>query len=552
MPKVKDETAREVLEVLAELRSQSSGRLANYKRNRQWFESDKDTAYPDRRKEWESEVMANIIEANVRTVVSVLTDSKPIMRVVGMPYKKLDDEQIQQMKALSENLDNVLGHIWRVNNMHAKLKQIVLDGSITGLMVSRLYWDAGKYDGIGEIGIETVHPKHIFFDQTITELNLEDGSCDWFIYAVRKPITWFDYYFPGKKIEPTEDTKDKQGVSPMADYIEAYKAEFSTETVKAVEEGKVVQHTRAVYPKGRKIVLGGTTKLSDEPLDIFPFAVEPIANKPDTVVGEDDVTRQIELQKEMNVSLARLSQHIALSANRQWVGSKECGIDPEVFLENSDRPGMFFALDYGKNVEDFRKHFSELSTPKFEPELFQYVYTVLELMEKITGVTKLIQGMASKTERQTGFEIGKMLETATIRLRERAGHVEEFIRQIGLISMEYVKKNYTEERDVWHVDESSQEIVANTFKYPTEHNGITGENVPVEYEFDIVVQPDSTLPIDLNSMADLAMRLKERGVITNQELLKRLHYPDLGAALPDMVESPQGQPAPAPPPTGAM
>jgi len=210
---------------------------------------------------------------------------------------------------------------------------------------------------------------------------------------------------------------------------------------------------------------------------------------------------------------------------------------------------MLFLLEGGKSLEDFHKHFEVLKNSDFKPELFNFIFIVQEFMEKVTGVTKLIQGMAGKKERQTGFEVGKMLETATIRLRERAGHIENFLRQDGLITLQFMKNFYTEERDLWYVNEKNNIVSVNKFRYPVESR-ITDEEAPVDYEFDVIVQPDSTLPMDLNSMADLAMRLKERGVITNKELLKRVHYPDLDAALPDQIPGPQGQAAPPVPPTG--
>jgi len=170
----------------------------------------------------------------------------------------------------------------------------------------------------------------------------------------------------------------------------------------------------------------------------------------------------------------------------------------------------------------------------------------------VTGVTKLIQGLAGKKERQTGFEIGKMLETATIRLRERAAHIEEYIRKVGLTCLEYMKLYYKEERDLWYIDEATGEQVLSSGFNMTEASKIIGVDSPEDFEFDVQVHPDSTLPIDLNSMAELAMKLKEMGVIKNAEVLKRTHYPDQQAAMPDEMPSGGGAPPPGAPPMGGM
>jgi len=342
----------------------------------------------------------------------------------------------------------------------------------------------------------------------------------------------------------------------MGQYIEAYKADWEIEETRATEDGKLITKKKIKYPKGRKLLIGGDVLLNptyeDQVLDRFPFVVEPIADQSETVLGEDDVYRQIELQKDLNWKMNQLSTLMALCAHRQAVGDDECGVNIEEMMEKYvDKPGMMFHLQGGKTMDDFHKHFEMLKSPSLPPELFNYLYTILEFMEKITGVTKLIQGLAAKRERETAFEIGKMLETATIRLRDRAGHIEEFLRQTGLIWMYLVSQNYREPRPVWHVDRETGDVVRNTYEFPRENNKITGQSEPIEWEYDIIVQPDSTLPVDLNSMADLAMRLKERGVISNEELLKQLQIQNWHA-LPDQVPGPQGQPAPQPPVSGAV
>jgi hypothetical protein len=173
-------------------------------------------------------------------------------------------------------------------------------------------------------------------------------------------------------------------------------------------------------------------------------------------------------------------------------------------------------------------------------------------MEKVTGVTKLMQGLAGKRERQSAFEIGKMMETATIRLRERAAHVEDFIRNVGLNCMYLVAKNYTEPRPVWSVNAQNNEMTMATYNFPKATNKITGKDEPIQWEYDVVVQPDSMLPTDVNSMANTAMQLKQLGVIPNAEVLKQLQLSHW-QALPDQLPGGGGAaPAPPTPPTGGV
>ncbi|KKN06286.1 hypothetical protein LCGC14_1078840 [marine sediment metagenome] len=558
MPRKNKETKRlaeQVLDQYKTYKSQASARLAQYDENLRWFKGNKETMYKGKRQDWQPTVIANILEANIRTLTSVLSDSNPILRVQSYPLMGIDEqdpEMLKKIQTFNEANDNVLNHLWRVTDSRKKLKKVVLDGCITGLMVSRCYWDESAYSGLGEVGDENVHPKYIFFDEKVQDLNISDGSCDWFMYVIDKPLTWFHYYWPDKKVKPTTETKKQPSHMQMGRYIEAYKSDWEIEEVKDTEDGLKKVSRTPKYPRGRKIVVGGDTILDDGPMDYFPFAVEPMADASENMFGEDDVFRQIEMQKDLNWKLSQLSTIMALSANRQVIADDECGVKVEEIIQKyMDKPAQLFHLEGGKSLEDFHNHFEILAGPEAPRDAFTYIFTLLELMEKVTGVTKLIQGMAAKKERETAFEVGKMLETATIRIRDRAGHIEAYLRQKGLNWMHLVSRYYKEPRPVWHVDQETGEMQHNTYEFPSEKNKITGESEPIDWEYDIVVQPDSTLPTDLNSKANLAMRLKERGVISNEEVLKQLQISNW-TALPDEA-GPEGQPIPPPAPvaTGA-
>ncbi len=152
--------AEQVLDQFHTYKSQSSARLAQYDENLKWFNGNEGVMYKQGRESWQPKVLANIIESNVRTLTSVLTDSNPILRVQSYPLSGLEDDnpQFQGMDSnqrdktkleiiakFNEANDNVLNHVWRVTDSRKKLKKVVLDGCLTGMMVSRCYWDESAY-----------------------------------------------------------------------------------------------------------------------------------------------------------------------------------------------------------------------------------------------------------------------------------------------------------------------------------------------------------------------------------------------------------------------
>jgi hypothetical protein len=403
-------------------------------------------------------------------------------------------------------------------------------------------------------------------------LDIADGSCPEFVYHKIKPISWFKG-ITDKKIHPLkENTEGKQYATDVQWYTEYYS--YDNEILEN-EDGEKERK----YPNGRLIIKGGDTIIEDRDAGIFPYAIEALATKYGTLRGEDDVHRQIEIQKDFNHKMDNLSMATTISSKHMVIMDEECGLDFEDVASHIDDPIHVFQLKGGADVEKFHDHFEVLEFPNVSAELIQYVLLMPEMLERISGVSKLLQGLAQKKERQTGFEIGKMLETATIRLKDRAGHIEEFIRKIGLISLQLVKENYPgAPRTAWNYDERQKRLTANEVEVPKQLNTfeinqpqlqtalqtqapeeidlsklkIAGTDEPVDYEIDVNVQPDSTLPTDLNTKANLAMQLGQLGIIKPEAVLKAVGWSNIGDAMPLEVAGPGGNNPPAPPPTGSM
>ena len=143
MPKkVKDKTVAYILDRYEKYQSDSSDRLGRYTQNEKWFQGDKTVQYGETKGNWQPTVIANVIESNIRTLVAVLTDSNPIMRVHSFPLvspESLGPDVEESLTVFSQNNDLVLNHIWRVNDMRRKLRKIVLDGCVTGLKIGRAH-----------------------------------------------------------------------------------------------------------------------------------------------------------------------------------------------------------------------------------------------------------------------------------------------------------------------------------------------------------------------------------------------------------------------------
>ncbi|MGQ9610038.1 MAG: portal protein [bacterium] len=526
----KKEHVKKVLDQVERLVSESSERIKRIELNERWFLGDEDVQWAKDRPAWKPRVMVNLIESNCRTKVALLTDSKPKIYLYGIPEVSMIDavekyfeylrsgnvgppppemEKAEAFRVLTQNVNIAFDHIWRFNDMHSVLENIVLYGSIGGLLVARVYWDQ-YINKRGEIRIEAVNPKYVFFDRYLPKINVEDGSCDIFFVRIPKPISWFDYYFPGHKVKPVKDIEGNEGITPKAWYTEVYTVDNSYEEEEGNPKGKIWK-----YPKGRLTIFGGNTYITDGPIDFFPYAVHPYEYVPDDYYGRGDVERQIPINEDFNSKLAQVSLNIALSANRQYViNPAKIGMKVDQLLEHVGEPGYVFQTT--KLAEDVRNAFFALDTPHFNPELFNYLFYLPQLLEIVSGIYKTIQGLPEKRERQTRYEISKQYESATTRIRNTAHHVEYFLINLAQVILKAIKIYYRVPRVISSIDEQKGTFNTTLFSYPEEAQ---------DMDFIVTVQPETMLPVDIQSQVERDLQLFQMKAIDPITLLESLNHP---------------------------
>ena len=209
----KSERSAAVWNKYRELLSDSGDRLREIEKSEKWFAGDEGVQWAADRPKFQPRTMANLLESNVRTKVALLTDSKPKWYIYGIPEIDMLDaieaiqkwknappgtpgmpaglpgqpqipgqqqapevpgmEKIQALTDLTENMNVALDYIWRYNRMHMMLEQIVLLGGITGLLAARVYWDKEANER-GEMKIEPMNSKYLFFDKTVNRVDVED------------------------------------------------------------------------------------------------------------------------------------------------------------------------------------------------------------------------------------------------------------------------------------------------------------------------------------------------------------------------------------------
>ena len=199
-------------------------------------------------------------------------------------------------------------------------------------------------------------------------------------------------------------------------------------------------------------------------------------------------------------------------------------------------------------------------------QLFDWVRAMVDIIEEISGVTELSKGVQEKRARQTAQEISTIIETSYTRSRQRVRNLEWSIEQVATRMGEVMMQNYDQEREFSSRAEdnsldfgtiSNSKQFAERFIRDRAEEGrpgplarktvqrdqdkkiieqrdadlaqlqkMFGDVDQVLALFDIEVQSNSMLPMDKQSLANMALRLVQMEVIDREAALDTLNFPN--------------------------
>jgi hypothetical protein len=237
--------------------------------------------------------------------------------------------------------------------------------------------------------------------------------------------------------------------------------------------------------------------------------------------------------------------------------------------------------------------------PVMNPISMQLFNMGPRLLEEITGVTEMAKGVLNTKQEKSASESSILIESSYTRVRQRVRNLEWTIRRLCYLTVRMMQQFYTEPRTYWNKQDDdlvygeisntrarAEEIVRDPEVGKKVEQGkqldpdeqqeqddynklieeFENEVDPVYFEFDIVIDTNSTLPMDKQSLANLGMKLFERKAIDAQALLEVLQWPKGDEIIKRMEEriaerdqakkgpppqGPQGMQGPPPPPQQA-
>lgn len=549
----------------------------------------------EKKSQWESGIFINLIFSTIMTIAPILTDNKPVW---GLRARK---PFFQKYLEVYKDAGDCL---WDIEEMDMKLFDICLCSLIMKIGYFKVFFDPDREDGKGEVTISLVDPREFVMCPGYTD----PWDAPWCGEKMLKPLDWIRRTFPekGKEVKPEnyQDDDNKLNIDEAEDYeltdqfAMIYHIWIKDDTAMTYLKTMADPETKEIKKKKVKEKSSSGSWIitfadnMDEPLEVKPYEYNhkkapyvPLYDYkvPFRHMGMGEVDQLETLNLEYNLIAKKIAKHVKMYADPNWIVDAASGIDPELFKKELAGGGNVYTKLQGSDDP------KQAQIAVFNPLGLQFFQSIPAAVEEVSGVTETSKGMSAKKQRQSAHEISALLETSYTRTRQRVRNLEWTIKRVYQLVIEIMQEYYTETRTFGRTTEEGHEWfnVSNNKEFALKMNEpqppeqgmgqkdqteidqdnknyeqaqkdygalveyLTDEN-SVYAKFDIIIETNSTLPLDKQSLANLCLQLAEIQLTPNsaidlETLLEVLQFPHkdkvlkrLKAVQQQMVQQQQG------------
>lgn len=571
----------------------------DYYRNNYWAVNDEELPKFD---EQESEISVNLLFSTISTIAPLLTDNRPIW------FARAREPWAQ---GFADRLKTVTDILWTDLDMDMTVLKVCTDSLIMRFGMFKVWFDPEGRDGDGEIKIEGVDPRSFVIAPGYTDT----WEAPWCGTVTARPLSWIWQRYPSKKkqVKPDkilDNDLDKDGNMMERSDIEVcdrtatvyevwiQDSEVMTEIINDTETGVEEKVKKPKYPNGRYLVFcpgtqGKVVILDDRPYPYHhgkpPFVPLYDYIDPHNFTGICEADQLGGLILETNYLFRKVTRHIRNWSAPNHAVEEGSGITQEQWKKDAPGGNKLFTLKSGKQPP------MPIETPKLDSMALNFFNTMFGLIEEVSGVSEISKGRVTKKERQSASEIQSLIETSHTRTRQRVRNLEWTLKRVFKLVLEmmmqfYIEPNprtYSKRVDdgyEWYQASANKKFVSSLITdyydkaiadakenqeeaqrlqleknetlidFNAKYLDTTSVYIPIEPE----IQTNSSLPMDKQALANLALRLFELQALDREALFEFLRLPrgeetskrmeEKEAQAAQAQQGQQGQPPPMPPP----
>ena len=498
---------------------------------------------------WAADIVINYCFGMIESMLPLMTDGRPKIQL--LPTEPGDEDKVEDFELLFD-------FYWNKEELDKQIERLVLFGLITGTGIGKVFWNQQREQGMGDVCVEVLSPYYFFIDPAAQDI----GDAKWVIHAEPRTLGWIAEKY-GVQVEqdfetegPDDKSLDKIGVTFTDGYDSA--------DTSRVDEGHTVQDigwlkdlqtggyvpgkvkkavvlelwervmmpqqvpTGQMNPDGspatieipmpviqRTTVLGlkGKRVLPPEPqppsISMFPFFSFVSYNRPHSFWGIGDIENLISLQKEYNKRKQQVIEAFALTASGRMLLPIECDVDPDSI---TNEPGE--VIPY---VETGGHKPSLMFPIQIPNAFFKHQEEIKKDIEAVAGIYDVTQGRTPKGI-QAASAIANLQEAAQSRVRLKARHLDESIRQLARILLEHFITFYKATRWIRIIGDNGMPMIK-----PFQIQQYLADRSTIK--FDIISESGLTMKMTHDEKEKRAMELFQAGIIDDIAVLDQIAFP---------------------------
>ncbi len=514
--------------------------------------------------------------ATVSQLAPLMTDSRPIWSVVA---------RNPAVQPIVEEWNRALEFLWEELDMGSKLQAAYQDALLMEQGCLQIDYDETEE----EVRVGVVNPMHLVFQRgRHSDLDECAWVCKRRKHTLgdlrrRYPAAAGDIV-----PDPDDDDGDLDRSSGSLDSFSAtnawatvYELWLRDDTVeddlKGEDGDEAPKRRRLKYPNGRFVTFtrsgreGKPVLLADYPSPFGhgkpPFVLVYDYRLSHEIWGVGEGRHLMPLVDELNEVLQSVAGKVRNTCRNNYVIDSTV-VDAEKVKSDFHRGGQFW-VKKNQGGDDLRYTGIEPvpTSPPLQAE-FQYIQFLETVLEDLTSVTDIIRGQSAKRERQTAQEFSGLYEAGHTRTRLRVRMLELSVKRVLHRILSVMMEFYRESRYFSNEDsdggvtygtisnrlDDARRIISRYVDEEFDAQEEEGEEEPslhgetdrerardaaldrlmralpvgadrVSMRFQILVQSQSSLPTDLQSRANLALRLAQMGIIDAEDTLRHLNWP---------------------------
>lgn len=502
-------------------------------------------------------VSANLLWSHRTRTVNMLTDNNPTFQLSQQGDPDTSDREIY------DKLLHTSEHWWTENEQQNVLEKSVTNGETNGVTVEKVVFNPTLENGIGEVETLVVDPYHFgLYPVKCKDIQKAEAVFHYWPMSIREAKhRWPDMaehiraddevlkelgdqrreIIGGKQSSPKGYFSTFAGVVKNMLNIKGESGSDNQETLICevwMKDYSEDQEGNPVYPGNIRVITacsGGKVVLSDRPnpsinpelgydqairtylYDKFPFSFTQSVTDTVNIWSQSDFEQLEGLQIEMDKAISQITLYKDRASRLKIINPLDSGVKNEEF---TNAPGII-----NPSSSLVAQGIRYMDPPKAPIDLANTLDLYKDFFFLVAGTFDLESAQQPGRDVIAYKAIAALIERAHVMLKGKIRNYTKMIRERGRMYLSHVMNWYTEDRWISYEDDG-EDITAQ----------IRGTDMIVPAKLAVV--SGSTMPVSKIQIREEALELFKQGAIDNQELLKRLEWPDRKSVIKRMMQGP--------------